>query len=34
MELAHVSTVRDGKTIRLVEFCDRSEALKAVGLEE
>lgn len=34
MELAHVSTVRDGKTIRLVEFRDRSEALKAAGLTE
>jgi ketosteroid isomerase-like protein len=34
MELAHVCTVRDGKTIRLVEYNDRLEALKAVGLEE
>jgi ketosteroid isomerase-like protein len=34
MELAHVSTVRDGKTLRVVEYFDRSEALKAVGLEE
>jgi ketosteroid isomerase-like protein len=34
MELAHVCTVRDGKTIRLVEYNDRLEALKAVGLAE
>jgi ketosteroid isomerase-like protein len=33
MELAHVCTVRDGKTARLVEYNDRTEALKAVGLE-
>jgi ketosteroid isomerase-like protein len=32
MELAHVCTVRDGKTVRLVEYNDRREALKAVGL--
>jgi ketosteroid isomerase-like protein len=34
MELAHVSSVRDGKTIRLVEYNDRAEALTAVGLTE
>jgi ketosteroid isomerase-like protein len=34
MELAHVCTVRDGKTVRLVEYTDRADALKAVGLEE
>ena len=34
MELAHVCTVRNGKTVRLVEYNDRTEALKAVGLEE
>jgi ketosteroid isomerase-like protein len=32
MELAHVHTVREGKTIRLAEYTDRSDALKAVGL--
>jgi ketosteroid isomerase-like protein len=30
--LAHVCTVRDGKTVRLVEYNDRADALKAVGL--
>ena len=34
MELAHVCTVRDGKTVRLVEYNDRTEALKATGLAE
>jgi ketosteroid isomerase-like protein len=34
MEIAHVCTVRDGKTSRLVEYTDRAEALKAVGLED
>jgi uncharacterized protein len=34
MELAHVCTVRGGKTVRLVEYNDRSEALEAVGLKE
>jgi ketosteroid isomerase-like protein len=34
MELAHVCTVRDGKTIRLVEYTDQQDGLKAVGLEE
>jgi ketosteroid isomerase-like protein len=32
MDLAHVVTVRDGKISRLVEYEDRPEALKAVGL--
>ena len=32
MELAHVCTVRNGKTVRLVEYNDRTEALEAVGL--
>ena len=34
MELAHVCTVRDGKTVRLVEYNDRGDALNAVGLAE
>ncbi|HUH80783.1 MAG TPA: nuclear transport factor 2 family protein [Solirubrobacteraceae bacterium] len=34
MELAHVQTFRDGRIARLVEYPDRSEALKAAGLEE
>jgi ketosteroid isomerase-like protein len=34
MELAHVCTVRDAKTVRLVEYSDRHEALRAVGLAE
>ena len=33
MELAHVCTLRDGKTVRIVEYYDRDEALQAVGLE-
>jgi ketosteroid isomerase-like protein/RimJ/RimL family protein N-acetyltransferase len=33
MELAHVCTMREGRTARLVEYMDRTEALKAVGLE-
>jgi ketosteroid isomerase-like protein len=33
MELAHVCTLSDGKTVRLVEYNDRAEALKAVGLK-
>jgi ketosteroid isomerase-like protein/RimJ/RimL family protein N-acetyltransferase len=32
MELAHVCTMRRGKTARLVEYTDRTEALEAVGL--
>lgn len=34
MELAHVCTMRNGKTARLVEYTDRTEALEAVGLSE
>src|ERR1700716_953225 len=34
MELAHVCTVRNGKTVRLVEYSNRAEALEAVGLAE
>jgi protein lysine acetyltransferase len=34
MELAHVCTTRRGKAARLVEYTDRAEALKAVGLVE
>ena len=34
MEIAHVVTVRDGKISRLVEYTDRAEALKAVGLAQ
>jgi uncharacterized protein len=33
MELAHVQTIRDGKIARLVEYPDRADTLKAVGLE-
>ena len=33
MELAHVCTMRERRTVRLVEYMDRAEALKAVGLE-
>ena len=34
MELAHVSSVRDGKVARLVEYNDRAEAREAAGLGE
>jgi ketosteroid isomerase-like protein len=34
MELAQVQTFRDGRVAQLVEYPDRAEALKAVGLEE
>jgi len=34
MELAHVCTMRRGRTARLVEYTDRTEALEAVGLAE
>jgi len=34
MELAHVQTFRGGRIALLVEYPDRAEALKAVGLEE
>jgi ketosteroid isomerase-like protein len=34
MELAHVSKLRDGKTVRLVEYTDRAEALEAMGLAD
>jgi len=34
MELAHVCTLRDGKTVRLAEFSDRAAALRAAGIEE
>ena len=34
MELAHVCTRRDGKTVRIVEYNDRVEALEALGLTE
>jgi len=34
MELAHVCTVRDGKTVRIVEYNDRAQALRAAGLAE
>lgn len=30
MELAHVATMREGKTARLVEYNDRAEALRAM----
>jgi ketosteroid isomerase-like protein len=34
MELAHVHTVREGKTIRLAEYTDGRDGLNAVGLAE
>jgi uncharacterized protein len=34
MELAHVCTLRDGKTVRVVEYGDRAQALQAVGLAD
>jgi ketosteroid isomerase-like protein len=34
MELAHVITIREGRAARLVEYSDRSEALRAAGLSE
>ena len=34
MELAHVITMRDGRAVKLVEYLDRAEALKAAGLSE
>ena len=33
-EHGQIWTLRDGKVIRVVEYFDRAEALKAVGLEE
>jgi ketosteroid isomerase-like protein len=33
-EMAYVFTLRDGMVARVVEYYDRAEALKAVGLEE
>jgi ketosteroid isomerase-like protein len=32
MELAHVSTLRDGRIASVVEYNDRAESLQAVGL--
>ena len=34
MEMAHLLTIRDGKTARIVEYSDRAEALEAAGLSE
>ena len=34
MRLAHVITLRDGKFVRVDEYYHRSEALKAMGLED
>ena len=34
MELAHLYTMRDGKAAKVVEYMDRTEALKAAGLSE
>ena len=34
MEMAQVFTMRSGRAIRVVEYTDRADALKAVGLEE
>jgi ketosteroid isomerase-like protein len=33
MELAHVYTVREGKAIKVVEYMDRGDGLRAAGLE-
>jgi len=33
MEMAHVVTVRQGKATRVVEYADRADAVKAVGLD-
>jgi ketosteroid isomerase-like protein len=34
MELAHVYTMRDGRAAQVVEYFDKTEALKAAGLSE
>jgi ketosteroid isomerase-like protein len=34
MELGHVTTLRDGRIVRLVEHNDRAEALQAAGIQE
>jgi ketosteroid isomerase-like protein len=34
MELAHVVTIEDGRTRRIQEYVDRTEGLKAAGLED
>jgi ketosteroid isomerase-like protein len=34
MQLAHVITIRDGRAERVVEYSDRTEALRAAGLSE
>ena len=34
MEMAHVITLEDGRIRRLQEYCDRAEALAAVGVAE
>jgi ketosteroid isomerase-like protein len=34
MELAHIVTVKGGKVLRVEEYSDRAEALKAGGLSE
>jgi ketosteroid isomerase-like protein len=34
MELAHVLTIRGGKTRRLEEYSERAEGLEAAGLRE
>ena len=34
MELGHVYTMREGKTARLIERLDRSDALEAAGMIE
>jgi ketosteroid isomerase-like protein len=34
MELAHVYTVHKGKTARVVEYTDRTQALQATGLAD
>jgi hypothetical protein len=32
MDVAHVCTMREGRTARLVEYMDRTEALEVAGL--
>jgi len=34
MEMAHVVTIRDGRTVRLEEYSARTDGLKAAGLSE
>ena len=34
MELAHIVTVKGGKVLRVEEYSDRADGLKAAGLSE